>query len=111
MKKLMYLAVICLPLLFISCEKRIIDTSVTIYGTVVDAETNASIAGAHVSLTPSSKDCFTDDDGIYRFSDVAFNSKGYTLRVKKTGYREGTQNIHLDPGEWESVSFRLEKEK
>ncbi len=112
MKKLFYLAVLaCLPLLFTGCEKRIIDTSVTIYGTVVADATNASIVGAHVSLSPSSIDCDTDNDGSFQFSNVEYSEKGYTLRVKKNGYYEGVQNLYqLTPGEHVSVSFRLIKE-
>ena len=112
MKKFFYMAAICLPILFTGCEKRVINTTVTIYGTVVDYDTNEAINGAYVSLSPSSKDCDTDEDGTFQFSDVEYTSKGYTIRVKKEGYKDGSQNLYgLNPGESEKITLRLKKKE
>ena len=46
----MILAVVCLPLLFAGCEKRIVETGVTIYGTVYDAATHNPIQGAMLTV-------------------------------------------------------------
>lgn len=109
MKKLLFLAAICLPLLFVSCEKRVVNTGVTIYGTVYDAETNDPIQGAMLTLQPSSRSCYTGSDGSFNFKED-IEPMQYTIIAQATGYRADTKHVTPMPGEKTEVSFKLKKE-
>lgn len=109
MKKLLFLAAICLPLLFVSCNKRVIDTGVTLYGTVYDAQTNNPIQGAILTLQPSGRSCYTGSDGAYNFEED-LDPIQYTITAQATGYRADRKTVKLTPGESSEVSFKLEKE-
>lgn len=108
MKKIFYIAFLCLPLLFNGCAKRIVNTNVSIYGTVVDAQTYAPIQGAILTLTPSSKTRYTGSDGTYQFEDL--NKQQYTIRVQMPGYLTDSKTVNLSSGEREEVTFALKKE-
>ena len=109
MKRLFLLAALCLPLLFCGCEKRIINTDVTIYGTVYDKETFAPIQGAMVKLQPSGRDCLTGSDGSFQFDNLDISVVKYTIYVSANGYKSDSKYIVLDAGESSNVSFALEK--
>ena len=112
MKKILFLAAICLPLLFTGCEKRIIHTDVTIYGTVCDAKTYAPIQGADVTLQPSGRTCMTASDGTYQFNNLDISVTKYTVGAYKKGYyKYNAKSVTLNPGESSNVSILLEPEE
>ena len=109
MKKLLLLAVLCLPLLFGGCAKRIVDVTVTIHGTVVDADTHLPINNALLWLIPNtSGNRYTGSDGYYEFADI--DSQKYEIWVSKEGYRPDKREVNPNPGEKVKIVFILEKE-
>jgi hypothetical protein len=59
-------------------------TSVTVHGSVVAAGTDQPLAFSIVALRPGVSDHFTDQDGTFRFTDVAPGI--YRLIVRQIGY-------------------------
>ena len=108
MKKILILAVLCLPIFFGSCAKKKVSTSISIYGTVVDADTHNPIQGVLLTLMPSSKNCYTGSDGSYQFPDL--NKQQYTITAQMGGYRTDRKTVTLNAGEKQEVTFALHKE-
>lgn len=109
MKKIFYLAVFCLPLLFAGCEKRIIDVTGTLSGTVVEMATGDVIARALVTLAPSGKDTYTGEDGFFEFQDL--EAQQYTMTVQATGYQTNRKTVTIVAGATERVNITLQKEQ
>lgn len=109
MKKFILLATICLPILFSSCAKTIVDTGVTIYGTVYDAQTFEPIQGAMLTLQPSGRSCYTGSDGAFNFEEN-LDPLQYTVTAQAGGYRTDRKTVKLTPGESSEVTFALKKE-
>ena len=108
MKKYVLLATICLPLLFGGCAKRIVDLTITIYGTVIDADTHEPLKEVEVSLTPGTHmNKKTGSDGYYEFVDVPANP--YTIYARKKGYEEDHRPINPTSGERVEINFSLTK--
>ena len=105
----MILAVVCLPLLFAGCEKRIVETGVTIYGTVYDAATHNPIQGAMLTMQPGGRSCYTGSDGAFNFEED-LDPIQYTVTAQATGYRTDRKTVKLSPGESSEVTFALKKE-
>ena len=113
MKKLFYLAVLaCLPLLFTGCEKRVINTDVTLYGTVYDSDTRAPIQGVMITLQPSNRNAYTGSDGTYQFDDLDISVKKYTVTATVEGYVTDRKFLTVKdaPGETLELSFALKRE-
>ncbi len=108
MKKILLITTICLSFLLSGCAKKVVDTSISIYGTVVDAETNAPIQGVLLTLMPSSKNCYTGSDGTYQFEDLY--AQQYTITAQMIGYRTDRKTVNLTSGERSEVTFALKKE-
>lgn len=108
MKKLLLLAVICLPLLFGGCAKRIVDTTVSIYGTVVDKDTQKPLNGVFVRLSPGSREKHTGDDGYFEFADLEL--KQYSVQASKEGYKTNYRMVNYNAGEQVELIIPLEKE-
>ena len=108
MKKIFILAVLCLPILFGSCAKKIVNTSITIYGTVIDADTHDPIQGVLLTLMPSSRNCYTGSDGSYQFQDL--NKQQYTITAQMGGYKTDRKTVNLNAGEKQEITFALMKE-
>ena len=108
MKKILMLAVICLPILFGSCAKKVVNTSISIYGTVVDAATHDPIQDVLLTLMPSSRNCYTGSDGSYQFEDL--NALQYTITAQMGGYKTDRKTVTLTAGDKEEVTFALHKE-
>ncbi len=108
MKKVLLLTTLCLPLLFGGCAKRIVDMTVTIYGIVVDAETDTPIEGVLVTLSPGVKNKYTENDGYFEFSDMI--QQQYTLNAMKDGYKTDRKSINANPGETVEIIFSLHRE-
>ena len=110
MKKILIMAVICLPILFGSCEKRVINTDVTIYGNVYDATTFNPIQGAVVKIQPNTQDRVTGGDGTYQFDNLdASSTTQYTIYVSASGYQADSKTTKISAGESYNVSFALKK--
>lgn len=109
MKKILYLVVFCLPLLFVNCNKKVVDTGVTIYGTVYDAQTNNPIQGAMLTLQPSGRSCYTGSDGAFNFEED-LDPIQYTITAQAIGYRSDRKTVKLTSGESSEVTFALKKE-
>lgn len=112
MKKFKYWAFVCFSLLFIGfigCETRIYDTTIAIFGTVVDADTNAPLQGVLLTLMPSSKNRYTGSLGTYEFDDL--EPRQYTITAQMDGYRSDRKTVNLVSGEREEVTFALHKER
>lgn len=108
MKKLLVIMALCLPFLLSSCAKKVVETSISIYGTVVDADNNSPVQGALLTLWPSSRECYTGSDGSYQFNDL--NAQQYTITVQMGGYRTDRKSVNLVAGEKTEVTFALHKE-
>ena len=108
MKKFLILAVLCLPILFGSCAKKKVNTSITIYGTVVDADTHDPIQGVLLTLMPGSRNCYTGSDGSYQFQDL--NKEQYTITAQMGGYKTDRKTVNFNAGEKQEVTFALKKE-
>lgn len=109
MKKMLYLAVFCLPLFFIGCEKRIVDITGTLSGTVVEMTTGDVIAGALITLSPSGKNTYTGADGFFEFQDL--DAQQYTVTVQADGYSTNRKTVTIVAGATEKVNITLEKQK
>ena len=109
MKKIILWATICLPILFCSCQKTIVDTGVTIYGTVYDATTFEPIQGAMLTMQPGGRSCYTGSDGTFNFEEN-LDPIQYTVTAQAQGYRTDRKSVKLTPGESSEVTFALKKE-
>jgi hypothetical protein len=109
MKKLCLLALILITFLSLGCkEKKIIDTEITIYGTVTEEATGATISGATVTLKPEAINVYTGNDGSYRFTVTV--AKDYNIWVSKDGYQtDNKQTNVLVAGESYRYDFSLKK--
>lgn len=101
---------ICLPLVFMGCEKRIINTAVTFYGTVYDAYNYSPIQGAILTLQPSGRSCYSGSDGAFNFVEDLDPLQQYTITAQATGYCTDRKTVKLIPGESSEVSFALRPE-
>ena len=108
MKKYLLLATICLPLLFGSCAKKIADVTVTIYGTVVDKESQMPLRGVFVTVSPGSKNKQTGDDGYFEFVDL--EQRQYSVQASKEGYKTNYRQVNYNAGEKIELIIPLEKE-
>ena len=81
----------------------------TIYGTVLDKETQEPIRGVLVTLSPgSTPSVSTGTDGKFEFADL--NPQTYRIQAQKEGYRADYRSVNPTPGESVSINFLLEKE-
>lgn len=98
----------CLPLFLGGCAKKVVNTSISIYGTVVEYGTQEPLESVLMTLTPSAKNSYTGSDGYYVFEDL--NAQQYTITAQKAGYRTDRKTINLYAGEQSIVTFALHKE-
>ncbi len=109
MKKFIYFAVICFPLLFMGCPDYDPIPESSIYGCVYDADTMNPIKGALITRQPGSKSCLTGDNGAYSFDEILDPGK-YRVQAMATGYRADWRDVTVTYGENEPVDFVLHKE-
>jgi len=77
-----------------------------IYCTILDAETEAPITNATVSLTPSPFNPVTENlDGVYSFAAITPNS--YTLRVDHPLLATQTRSVNVEGGQTVSLDVFL----
>ena len=107
MKKFFYLIIICSPLLLTGCEKRIIDITGTLSGTIVEMETGEPVKNALLTLSPGGKNTYSGMDGFFEFQDLEAGQ--YTLTVQATGYSSNRKTITVVAGATENVNITLQK--
>lgn len=110
MKKTILLVTLFLPLLLGGCVKKIVDVTVTIYGTVVDADTQAPISGVLVSVLTATKSKVTGNDGYFEFAELEAD-KQHTITVQKEGYGSDRRYVIANAGESVEINFTIKKEK
>ena len=107
MKKFFYLIIICFPLLLTGCEKRIIDITGTLSGTILEMETGEPIKNALLTVSPGGKNTYSGSDGFFEFQDLEAGQ--YTLTVQATGYSTNRKTVTVVPGEVEQISMTMKK--
>lgn len=65
----------------------------TIYGMIVDGQTNEPLQGASVTLYPSGRTVLTGGTGQYEFRDL--HAGGYLLQVSKSNFLSNTQSVTI----------------
>lgn len=96
--------------LFAACSPVEYDTFATITGTVVDANDQSAIGGATISLSPSGKSTYTDDNGYFQFVDLEAPQQ-YTIQVQKPDYKTSRKTISAEVGQTENIIIPLEKKQ
>ena len=109
MKKIIILATLCLHISFISCVQTVVDTGVTIYGTVYDATTKEPIKGALLTLSPSGRSCYSQRDGAFNFEENIEPGQ-YQVTAIANGYHSDWRRVKLTAGESANVTIALERE-
>jgi hypothetical protein len=80
----------------------------SIYGSVVDKASQASISGAGVELMPKGLKTVTGYDGTFQFTQI--DPGDYNLFVTKTGYKDlKSSTITVKPGETFKGDVQIEK--
>ncbi len=77
----------------------------TITGTITDAKTNTSLAGATVSVKNSSRTTLTNDDGKFTLKDIS--AEKISIIISYVGYTRQTVNIYA--GET-AITIQLEQD-
>lgn len=108
MRKVLFLFTLCLSLLFGGCAKRIIDTTITIYGTVIDADSQYPLDGVLITLSPGAKNKYTGNDGYFEFANM--DQQQYTLSAQKEGYHTDRKSVNANSGEKIEITFSLHRE-
>lgn len=83
-------------------------SSLSIYGTVIDADTQDPIQGAVLTLQPGGKSFYTGQDGSFEFKEL--EALMYTIMAQKDGYRTDRKNVNLGTGVNQEVTLALHKE-
>lgn len=81
--------------------------SVTVAGTVVDAQSGEPVAGVLVQALPGERRAVTDAEG--RFT-LRLRAGGYTVRVSQLGYAEQEQAVSVDAAAPAALAFALQPE-
>lgn len=110
MKKYILLSITIACILLAGCKKKKDETASpgSIYGTVIDKSTQASISGAGVELMPKGLKTVTGSDGSFQFTQI--DPGDYNLFVTKTGYQDlKSSTITVNPGETAKGDVQIEK--
>ncbi len=100
--------VVIMPLIFSGCAKHIVDTTISIYGTVFDSETLLPLEGATITVSPGGKNKVTDTDGYFEFVALQ-NTSQYIVLVQKDGYKSARRYLTPVVGDNVEFTFLLEK--
>ena len=93
-----------LSLLFISAQAQY---SQKFRGTITDQVLQQPLAGATVTINPLGKSVTTDDDGVFRFSNIPVGS--YRITISYTGFKDGVlENIAVNSGKETVINVSLE---
>lgn len=83
------------------------DNRTAIMGTVTDAETNAPVPNAEITLSESGETTQTDEAGTFTFSDLEPGS--YTISVDAEGYATSEEAVEVTE-EGANVNVELDQE-
>lgn len=110
MKKIFILIAAVLPLIFSGCAKRVIDTTISIYGIVIDKESQLPLDGVTITIFPGVKITkVTSSDGSYEFIDLPYKPE-YIIQFNKDGY--GPERKYLtNPIAGESYDITISMER
>ena len=101
------LKIILALLLFLPLHFCLAQTTVKIYGEVLDAETGLPLSGANVVVEGTGIGTSTDDLGRFAIEDLYAGE--YSLRVSYIGYQTATiRNVHVGMDQPSRVVFKLE---
>ena len=101
---LLGLAVACASLGALSPGMAQAQSSATVQGRVVDAETGAPLAGANVQVLGTQRGTSADTDGQYR---VRVAPGDLRLRASFVGYSAETEQLRVEAGETYTFDFEL----
>ncbi|WP_263789910.1 TonB-dependent receptor [Salinibacter sp.] len=101
---LLGLAVACATLGGLSPGMAQAQSSATVQGRVVDAETGAPLAGANVQVLGTQRGTSADTDGQYR---VRVAPGDLRLRASFVGYSAETEQLRVEAGETYTFDFEL----
>ena len=96
MKKILFLCLMALPILF-SCSKEEPDNFGTLYGVVTDSQTGDPLGNVTVTLSPGGTTKLTGSDGLFEFSELT--PQQYTITVQKAGYQTNRKSLSAIVGE------------
>lgn len=96
MKKILFLCLMALPLLF-SCSKEEQDSFGTLYGVVSNTQTGDPLSNVTVTLSPGGTTKLTGSDGLFEYSELT--PQQYTITVQKAGYQTNRKTLSAVVGE------------
>lgn len=73
-----------------------LEKEIDIIGTVYDVNDNSPLAGATVYIEELEKGVISDDEGVFRITDIPDGT--YTLKVQFLGYRPQEKTVRTDKG-------------
>ncbi len=89
----------------LSCSKEVIDTTGTLFGTVIDARTNEPLSGVEITVTPLNTTVATGANGRYEIRDI--EAQSYTVQAKKANYQTTQKPVTISVGESKQLDFQL----
>lgn len=94
MRKLVYVALLlCVSFVATSCdEEDILDIKAGLSGTVRNAQSNARLEGATITVQGRSQ--ISNAQGIYVFTDL--DDGRHTVRVTRTGFQTIEREVEID---------------
>ena len=106
MKKVYYILIILMLLIFASCADKPTETTTlgSVHGTVFNQSNNSELAGATISIQNVGNRT-TDNNGYYEFLDLEENT--YTLTAEKAGYVIETAQVEIEANTNKEVNFTL----
>lgn len=99
----------CVLSLFLltSCDPIEYDIFGGIDGKVIDVVTNLPIENVTVQLSPGGNNVVTNDDGVFKFSEL--DPKQYTITVQKNGYETNLKTVYVLSSETSDVIITMKK--
>ena len=73
-----------------------LEKEIDIIGTVYDVNDNSPLAGATVYIEELEKGVISDNEGVFRITDIPDGT--YTLKVQFLGYRPQEKTVRTDKG-------------
>ena len=95
--------------IFLDQQTEPLDSTGTILGTVLDADTNEPIANASVTAEPGLSAPVTGEDGQFQFEDVPVGS--YTLTAARAGYDSSSVSVGVSVGRTVQATIFLDQEE
>ena len=95
-------------MVFVACKPEKFETFGDMAGVVIDEETGDPIAGATVTILPTSKNTYTGSDGQFEFKNL--DVQQYRVSAQKIDcYKTNFKNVNVIAGETVMVSIELQK--